>query len=411
MFKPGRQARRSVSLTLIFLLGGIWEVRAQSSYNSGRVVVLGDSLGAGFQNFSLFDDAGNPLGPGGQRYGFGALMAKQVNFDLQLPFIQWPGLPAALGNPVGTPPGTREPSTIGTQTLNLSVPGYLVADVVSRTVDVAGLQNGTNTNGIDAMAVEVLGFPSLLTFPSTCGVIPLLGGHTVLSAVTCAAQLQPNTIVVSAGNNDALQALTQGLPPTNALVFALQYKALLATLKATGATIVVGNIPDVTSLPYLIRSGSCVTSTNYVVPNLANMPADMTNICANPANYEVRPVALVNQAQQAVNSYNQVIATTASAFGIAVADVNGLFRNLSANGVNIDGKHLTTAYGGGLFSLDGIHPTNTGYAILANEYIKAMNSQLNTNLPNVDVATIAENDPFLKSIPSSTTQTASPVVP
>ncbi len=43
---------------------------------------------------------------------------------------------------------------------------------------------------------------------------------------------------------------------------------------------------------------------------------------------------------------------------------------------------------GGLFSLDGVHPTSQGQAIIANEFIKITNAKFNANLPLIDVSTI-----------------------
>ena len=50
---------------------------------------------------------------------------------------------------------------------------------------------------------------------------------------------------------------------------------------------------------------------------------------------------------------------------------------------------------GGLFSLDGIHPTNTGYAIIANEFIKAMNRSLAAGIPPVSVEQVSKTDPLI----------------
>jgi hypothetical protein len=40
---------------------------------------------------------------------------------------------------------------------------------------------------------------------------------------------------------------------------------------------------------------------------------------------------------------------------------------------------------GNLFSLDGVHPTPRGYAIIANEMIKAINGKYQARIPTVDV--------------------------
>jgi hypothetical protein len=80
--------------------------------------------------------------------------------------------------------------------------------------------------------------------------------------------------------------------------------------------------------------------------------------------------------------------------------MNGLFSRLAVTGFNVtvNGRvvHLSTAMFGGLFSLDGIHPTNTGYAILANETIAAINAAFpgSRPIPLVNVNQVAAADPL-----------------
>jgi hypothetical protein len=57
---------------------------------------------------------------------------------------------------------------------------------------------------------------------------------------------------------------------------------------------------------------------------------------------------------------------------------------------------VTLDYLGGFFTLDAVHPTNTGHAIIANEWIKTMNNRLGMNIPSVSVDQIAQNDPLVR---------------
>ena len=43
---------------------------------------------------------------------------------------------------------------------------------------------------------------------------------------------------------------------------------------------------------------------------------------------------------------------------------------------------------GGVFSLDGVHPTSKGQGLIANEFIRVMNSRIGTNIPYVDIGTL-----------------------
>jgi lysophospholipase L1-like esterase len=63
--------------------------------------------------------------------------------------------------------------------------------------------------------------------------------------------------------------------------------------------------------------------------------------------------------------------------------MNGL---TSASGITANGFTLKSTYvTGGAFSLDGVHPSPRGYALIANEFIKAINAKYGSNLKGVDL--------------------------
>ncbi len=326
------------------------------------------------------------------------MVAHQTGHDLTLPLFTYPGVPANFLT--GAPPffGRENPST---QATNLSVPGFTVANALANPFP------GNPTNLIDGMSALILGSPQ---FPNTafgCGPIPVGPSQYIVSELSCAIALRPTTVLASIGSNDALQALTVGAPPTDAQTFAAEYAAFLGGLAITGAKVVVTNIADVSALPYLIPVPafpfacpgtplpSGATPADFIVANLAAPPGpDILNPCKNPA---VRTAAVVQQAQFAVQSYNKTIAQTAASFGAIVVDVNSLFATIQQNGYTLaNGNKLTTAFGGGLFSLDGIHPTNTGSAILANLTIDTINARVRTNIPRVNVDEVAASDPLVQ---------------
>lgn len=368
--------------------------RDQEDSKLGTFVVVGDSLSAGFQNFSLNDT--------GQPHGFAAVVASQAGASLPLPLFSYPGIPPALTLlPTGqivraAGIGARENPSV--QTYNLSVPGFTVANALSYP-----FPGSPTTNPMDALSDLILATPG--TAVPGCGPFPI-GASLVVSEVVCATQLNPDTILVDIGNNDALQALTFGAPPTPTAAFAAEYGFLLTTLAATHANLVVANIPDVADIPFLIPvpafKAACpspapplpstVTNADFVVANLANPAVVSIDVCTN---YAVRSAALVAQTQQSVTAFNAIIATEARLAGATVVDFNALFAGIAQKGYEVGGQRLTTAFLGGLFSLDGIHPTNTGYAILANEVIKTMNTQLHTGIPPISVEQVAKTDPLI----------------
>ena len=88
----------------------------------------------------------------------------------------------------------------------------------------------------------------------------------------------------------------------------------------------------------------------------------------------------------AVAAYNVSLKSLASQFKLAFVDANAKMVELSsASGIQFDGvKYSATFVTGGSFSLDGVHLTGRGYAVIANEFIKAINAQYKSTLPQVN---------------------------
>jgi hypothetical protein len=108
----------------------------------------------------------------------------------------------------------------------------------------------------------------------------------------------------------------------------------------------------------------------------------------------VLSAAEVVTVQAQVTAFNQVIAQQAQASNATLVDINALFKQVTASGLTINGYTGTTAFLGGFFALDGIHPTNTGYAVVANKYIDTMNAAFKTTIPDVSLSAVAAADPF-----------------
>jgi len=87
---------------------------------------------------------------------------------------------------------------------------------------------------------------------------------------------------------------------------------------------------------------------------------------------------------QAINDYNTVIIQKAAQYNLALADMNAYFdevkKGIKSNGVDFNADFVT----GGFFSLDGYHPNQKGYALIANEFIKAINNKYNAAIPEVN---------------------------
>ncbi len=88
----------------------------------------------------------------------------------------------------------------------------------------------------------------------------------------------------------------------------------------------------------------------------------------------------------ATNAYNAAIAQLASAYDLAFVDAHAAMQQLSSEaGISYFGNNYNTTYvSGGTFSLDAVHPTGKGYAVVANLFIDAINLKFGSNLRNVN---------------------------
>ena len=83
--------------------------------------------------------------------------------------------------------------------------------------------------------------------------------------------------------------------------------------------------------------------------------------------------------------------------GFAIASVNSMFELLASRPPVLAGVTLNTGMLGGVFSPDGIHPSNTVHALLANLFLDSLNTHYGTSslVPFVTLNIIAARDPFV----------------
>lgn len=92
----------------------------------------------------------------------------------------------------------------------------------------------------------------------------------------------------------------------------------------------------------------------------------------------------LNLINSAITDYNQFIENTAENYGWAFLNVNEIFNDISVNGFSEDGINMTGSFvTGGLFSLDGIHLTPRGNALVSNFFVDAINEQYGTKISKV----------------------------
>jgi lysophospholipase L1-like esterase len=304
----------------------------------------------------------------------------------------------------------------GADNQNLGVPGIRVADVTTAGY---GLNNPLGYNPF---------FERLLVGNSPATYLQYVQERV--------ATLKPTFFTNWLGNNDVLLYSTAG-GASGALTavadFTTKYKQVMDALTANGAKGVVATIPSVTNVPFFttVKASTVIASIrrNPALPNAAAASFYIrtgtgTIREATDSDYilltaqavigtgatatQPLPIGIGYSATQAnplpsqyvldateaasvvtrTNDLNTVIRSEATARNLALFDANTYFQGVAASGVATNGVNNTTSFiTGNLFSLDGVHPTARGYALVANQIIQSINTKYGSTIQPVDANT------------------------
>jgi lysophospholipase L1-like esterase len=232
--------------------------------------------------------------------------------------------------------------------------------------------------------------------------------------------LKPTFVTLWIGNNDALGSATAGTDQllTPVASFESDYRTIVGAIAASGAKMALGNIPDVTSIPFVTTLTRFIPNPNTGQPVIINgapipligpngplQPGDFVLLTATAELAVGRgiPVALggsgiplsdsvvLNASEAAnvrarVNAYNAVISAVANERGAALVDANAVLTTAATTGVDIGGITYTSAFlSGGIFGYDGVHPTRFGYAYIANLFVDAINKKFGNTVGEVNL--------------------------
>ncbi len=171
---------------------------------------------------------------------------------------------------------------------------------------------------------------------------------------------------------------TDGIPDLAGVTSEADYRAaleqVLATADATGAEVFLATGPDITVLPRYADKVAALEAAGFSESNATGWRTQLS---------------------QRVDRFNQILLEeVASHPKVHVVDMHAKVAEVWAGGVDVAGDHLTTRPLGGLLSLDSMHFSDTGYALLANGFIDAINQALGLKVPEVDVAAVHAQDPY-----------------
>jgi lysophospholipase L1-like esterase len=111
----------------------------------------------------------------------------------------------------------------------------------------------------------------------------------------------------------------------------------------------------------------------------------LTGFSPIPSKYILK-VPQIEKINAALKSYNQTLESVAREKELAFVDIHSLMRSSKTDRV-YDPQRLNVNYKTkGIFSLDGVHLSPLGQAVLANEFIKAINTTYNSSVAKLNLA-------------------------
>ncbi len=338
-----------------------------------RMTAIGASLTQGVQR-GVPSFSGGLMSPPGQ-------LARQAGAFFPMPLLV-PGLfPQITPSHVSPPPRCDTPGVAG-----------FIRDAVPEILE--GLEDengvvGAHVGRIDPnimvhnLAVGNSGIATLLTPPDPDDLAATLLSYFVLepyrplltplqySQFDRLVELEP-TLIMSTDlyGNDIIGA-SVGLgsnPSEQVLIDAID--DVVDALAGTGAQVFLSNLPMPSTLP---RAGTRLAR--------AIEEGDQSRI--DSINETDRLAGVANTAlQDAADGHPNV----------HVVDTTELVDRLIREGVVTEQGVMTATKFGGLVGLDGLHFTDTGYALLANLFAEAINDTLGTTVPLIDIESVALAD-------------------
>jgi lysophospholipase L1-like esterase len=92
------------------------------------------------------------------------------------------------------------------------------------------------------------------------------------------------------------------------------------------------------------------------------------------------------EVKTATDAYNATILALANSKDLAFVDANTALNQVANGGLVYNGYTMTSTYvTGNSFSLDGVHPSPKGYALIANKFLEAINAKYGSNFKGVNL--------------------------
>jgi len=390
-------------------------------------VALGSSMTAGYSNGALYYDA--------QQNSYANILAEQFKLigggEFKIPNVSQSSI--GMGN------ANNAPSILGNRTdcqgvvslgpVKIATQGD--ASVFTNIYSSQGSFNNMAVPDAKVIDMEVNGYANPF--------YQRMSSSASSSILSDAIAKNPTFFSVNLGLQDVLKYTLKGgvsdsitpIAGTIGVGFEASINNVIDKLMANGAKGVVTNIPSIKTMAYFNTIAwnalklDAATATNlsnfyanldstkfyegdngFIIMDsnnpflgfrqavageyiLLNVPLDSIkchkwgSLIPIPDRYSLT-ISEINAIETAITNYNTILRNIASSKGLAFVDVNAFFSKVKSgfiyNGVTVNAAFVS----GGAYSLDGLNLTARGNALLANEFIKAINSTYQSSIPEVD---------------------------
>jgi hypothetical protein len=367
------------------------------SLNPSSFVVLGEGLAAGMGDFTLSEET--------QRQSFPSQMARQMQTEFPQPYIQAPGICYPIGF-------TRQP---------VLVPRPLQSTVLDR-VPPAPVRNLSIPALTVKEACELRPVQPLIRRDShkltalnlALGVLHIARGvENTLTQVEYALECCPAFALICLGYSEALEAAVNGKPDLlpRAESFCVDYGRILTPLRQAGAEVLALTIPDPFDTAYfstLNGAARILMVEPAVLQTLYGLNEDRLltihglneigfqlfgrNVGPLPENATLN-VEVAQQVSRRVSELNDALVSLAREHEAKVYDLCAFLRRFKSEGITTGNRRLTAEYLGGFYSLNGYYPGATGHALIANELLRFLDSNYNSDFPQVNIEAVKQTDP------------------
>ncbi|WP_264553042.1 G-D-S-L family lipolytic protein [Flavobacterium sp. N2038] len=129
-----------------------------------------------------------------------------------------------------------------------------------------------------------------------------------------------------------------------------------------------------------------LTAMNFIGTLINEDPTKVNGVSVPLADKWVLTKDEIAEVAKATKSYNETIAEVGTAKKLAVLDTEALMKQIAGAGISANGFTMKSTFvTGGAFSLDGVHPSPRGYALIANKFIEVINAKYGSNLNGVNI--------------------------